>query len=309
MTARLKAKGESGAMKVRRQLTALLSAAMALLFVGLVASNHRDERTSITSAFSEVSRDQGVSLAIGKSAMATQGALPSADLHGRYDLVRRCIAYFQFGALMERRKNDPDFGLNNPAAMEMLPVSEQERLIRNKAIVEEGDQACEKYRGPAYAELLRAVYDVSAKLADAGDLRAATCFIEASWGTPVDPSAEYVALARAYKANAKRYADQGIMRGDWRSAIAAFDAGQAEHGITTLIGYSIAEKYALARLLQMGSSDPDQSARYAYDAEVLASTMTAADLAREDVRARQLYGTRFRGKPMPDSALSQGCEI
>jgi|GEM_PF-3905897 len=235
--------------------------------------------------------------------------LSPLDLRRTYDIARNCVTYIQFGALMERKKNDPEFALNNPRAMGMLSAPEQERLIRYRSIAQEGRMDCEVYNEPSYSGSLMKIYDVSSQLAASGDLDAATCFVEAPWGTPVDPSPEFEALRQLYEDNARKFAEFGISHGNWRSAIAAFDAAQAEHGIRASIKYSIPEKYSLARLLQMGSIDSDMNSRYGYDAAMLARTMTAAELVRADARASEMYSVYFQRKAIPESALLQNCGV
>lgn len=232
-------------------------------------------------------------------------------IRASYEFLRDCITYVRFGAIMQREAHNPEFALNNPRLMSKLPSITQDRLNRYASIVQSKERECGSFSSPEnYAAASREMYDLALELGKKGDVEAATCFVEAPWAVPSGPSAEAEELESIYAKNAKNLADYGIRQGNWRSVMAAFHAGQAEHGISSNIGYSVEERYSLARLLQMGSIDPELSSAYGYDAARLSANLNATVIASADKRANYMFESYYNGRGMAaDSALSQNCGI
>lgn len=232
------------------------------------------------------------------------------DLRAAYESLRDCVTYVRFGAILQREAHNPEFPLNNLRRMGELPAQEQARLNKFSSIVQTKRAECGGYDSEAgYAAASRMLYDLALSLGRQGDMEAANCFVEAPWAIPSGPSVEADKLGSIYAANAKQLAQYGLRRGNWRSALAAFYAAQAEHGITVGIGFSPQEKYSLARLLQMGSVDSETSSRYGYDAARLAAGLSAGEIATADKQASTMYESYYKGKSIPESALSQNCGI
>lgn len=231
-------------------------------------------------------------------------------LRASYEFLRDCITYVRFGAIMQREAHNPEFALNNPQQMSKLPSRDQDRLNRYASIVQKKKEECGSFNSAeSYAAASREMYNLALELGKKGDVEAATCFVEAPWAVPGGPSAEAEELESMYAENAKKLADYGVRQGNWRSVLAAFQAAQAEHGISSNIGYSVEERYSLARLLQMGSIDPELSSAYGYDAARLSANLNATVIASAEKRANYMFESYYKGKGMTDSALSQSCGI
>ncbi|MFC7519369.1 hypothetical protein ACFQS6_15745 [Xanthomonas populi] len=107
--------------------------------------------------------------------------------------------------------------------------------------------------------------------------------------------------------NARQLANNAIKRGSWPAALAAYNATRDQHGVRTLIGYTQAEQYQLARLLQMGTADPDLAASLSYESARLGAGLNVGVIIKADDWAKKMFNDVFNGKVMTDDDIRENC--
>jgi hypothetical protein len=232
----------------------------------------------------------------------------AAGPKAEFAFQRDCLTFARFSALLSQQAKDPDSALNNPAKLSELPPRQQQTFTERVALVKRMSSSCPAWNSQIPpAQAARMAYDSALQLGLRGDTEAAACFVMTAWEQPSEQSAEGRVFEQQYRQNARRLADAGIARGSWTTALAAYNATRRQHGVSPSIGYSQTEQYQLARLLQMGTADPELAASLADEAALLRAGLDANVIASADARARTLFDGPFQGDAMSDDDIRKNC--
>lgn len=225
-----------------------------------------------------------------------------------YQFLQDCLTYARFSVILNRQAKDPQSLLNNPEKINELPVRQRLTFRERIDLVRRMKLQCESWNAtisPKEAAVL--MYDAALESGRRGDLRASACFVMAPWSTPPENSPEAKAFENLYHLNARQLANDAIKAGSWPAALAAYNSTREQHGVRTLIGYSQEEQYQLARLLQMGTADPDLATSLSYESARLGAGLNAGVIVRSDEWARKMFNGAFGGKAMTDDDIRENC--
>jgi hypothetical protein len=232
----------------------------------------------------------------------------------RFDFLKRCSSYQRFKMLFESQRDNPEYALNNASVFAAMSQIEQEMFMERVRLVESGDAECERWmREVSAQESLWQVYEATLKAAQEGDGEAAVCFVMSPWDPPevftrdLQVPPERATLRDAYAAFAGDLIDREIKKGSWPMVVHAYNAATAEHGVKTAFEHTQAQAYVWARLMQLGTSDPERKESYGYRAAEYGAGLGAAELAQASSQAEQLFRDSFGSQRMTDKELYENC--
>jgi hypothetical protein len=254
-------------------------------------------------------------MARAEVADALRGLPPGVEsARDRFVFLKQCSSYRRFKMLFESQRDNPDYPLNNPSALAAMSPIERKMLAERARLVESGSPKCERWMHEVPAqESLWQVHEATLEAARQGDGEAAVCFVMAPWNPvmaytmdgELQPKVD--ALRNAYAEFAGEFIDREIKKGSWPMVVQAYHAARAEHGLQTVFAHTQSQSYVWARLMQLGSSDPERKEAYGSEAASYGAGLDAALLSKANGEAERLFRDSFASRLMTDEELYENC--